>query len=86
MHPKKNMTAHVRVVSASKDEIESDITIAGEDGEPLAVFNGFVVQSLSASSRMSPERMDKGLYEIQWVADADVERKIDMGTRLRQTA
>ena len=43
-------------------------------GEPLAVFDGFIVQSLSASSRMSPERMDKGLYEIQWVADADVEQ------------
>ena len=68
------MTAHVRVVSASKDEIESDITIAGEDGEPLAVFTGFIVQSLSASSRMSPERVDKGLYEIQWVADADIQQ------------
>ena len=32
----------------------------------LAVFDGFVVQSLSASSRMSADHIDKGLYEIQW--------------------
>jgi acyl transferase domain-containing protein/acyl carrier protein len=70
--PEKNMTAHVRVVSATKDEIESDITISTENGEPLAVFNGFTVQSLNAASRMSPERVDKGLYEIQWVAHTDV--------------
>lgn len=65
--PEDNMTVHVRVVSAADDEIESDITIAGEGGRPLAVFNGFVVQSLNASSRTSTERIDKGLYEIQWV-------------------
>ena len=37
-------------------------------GRPLAVFDGFAVQSLSASSRMSPDRIDKGLFEIQWCA------------------
>ena len=62
------MTAHVYVVSATKDEIESDITIIGSAGEPLAVFTGFVLRSLSASSRLSPEGVDRGLYEIQWAA------------------
>ena len=70
--PEKNMTAHVRVVSATRDEIESEITVSSEDGGPLAVFNGFTVQSLNAASRMSPERVDKGLYEIQWVAHNDI--------------
>jgi len=69
--PEKTMTAHVRVISAGRDEIESDITITGDDGEPLAAFIGFTVQSLGASTRMSPERVDKGLYEIQWVATTD---------------
>ncbi|MEE2855687.1 MAG: type I polyketide synthase [Actinomycetota bacterium] len=72
--PAQNMTVHVRVVSADEDEIHSDITIANEDRQPLAVINGFVVQSLSASSRISPERVDKGLYEIQWVAHAGIQR------------
>ncbi len=72
--PEKNMTAHVRIVSATEDAIESDITITSDDGEPLAVFNGFTVQSLSAASRMSPERVDKGLYEIQWDAITDLQQ------------
>jgi acyl transferase domain-containing protein/acyl carrier protein len=72
--PEENMAVHVRVVSATKDEIESDITITGDDGEPLAVFNGFTVQALNASSRMSAERLDRGLYEIQWVAGSDVQQ------------
>ena len=55
------MTVHVRVVSATREEVESDITITDRAGRPLAVFDGFTVQSLSASSRMSPERIDKGL-------------------------
>jgi acyl transferase domain-containing protein/acyl carrier protein len=66
--PEDHMTAQITVVSATKDEIESDITLIGSDGQTLAVFTGFTLQALSASSRMSPERIDKGLYEIEWVA------------------
>lgn len=64
--PRENMTAHVSVVSATRELIESDITITDGSGQPLAVFTGFTVESLSASSRLSPERIDKGLYEIHW--------------------
>ncbi|MGF2947530.1 acyltransferase domain-containing protein, partial [Mycobacterium sp. Lab-001] len=69
--PEKAMTAHVRVTSVAADEIESDITITGDDGGLLAAFTGFTVQSLGASLRMSPERVDKSLYEVQWVAATD---------------
>lgn len=64
--PTANMTVHLRVVSATAEEIESDIAICDDRGERLAVFEGFTVASLSASSRMSPERIDKGLYELHW--------------------
>ena len=67
--PERAMTAHVRIVSATKDKIESDITITNDAGEPVAVLEGFTVQSLNSSSKMSPERVDKGLYEVHWVAD-----------------
>lgn len=70
--PEEKMTAHVRVVRASAEQIESDITITNRGGDPLAVFEGFAVQSLSAASAMSTERIDKGLYEIGWVATDDV--------------
>ncbi|MGA8328516.1 MAG: SDR family NAD(P)-dependent oxidoreductase, partial [Mycobacterium sp.] len=70
----KKMTAHARVVSSTKDEIESDITITGDDGRTLAVFTGFTLRSLNALSRMTPERVDKGLYQIQWVDRSEIER------------
>ncbi|KUI22184.1 polyketide synthase [Mycobacterium sp. GA-1285] len=69
--PKGDMTVRLTVRSASVEEIESDITICDHRGETLAVFEGFTVRSLSASTRMSPERIDKGLYELQWVPSAD---------------
>lgn len=70
--PQEGMTAHVRVVTATREQIECDITVTDDLGEPLAVFTGFTVESLSASSRVSPERIDKGLYEIAWEAYEDV--------------
>ncbi len=73
--PEENMTAHVRVVSAGKDEMESDITMISDSGEPLAVFKGFTVRSLSASSRVSPERVDRQLYEIDWIADPEMQNR-----------
>lgn len=71
--PEKHMRVCVRVGTATRDEVESDITITGADGTTLAVFDGFAVQALSASSRMSPERINKGLLEIQWIAADDEE-------------
>ncbi|UUO01999.1 type I polyketide synthase [Mycolicibacterium novocastrense] len=68
--PKGDMTVRLAVRSATAEEIESDITICDHRGERLAVFEGFTVRSLSASTRMSPERIDKGLYELQWVPAA----------------
>jgi acyl transferase domain-containing protein/NAD(P)-dependent dehydrogenase (short-subunit alcohol dehydrogenase family)/acyl carrier protein len=66
--PDEKMTVHARVVSTTKDEIESDVTITGDDGTPIAVFTGFTVRALNAASGMSAERVDKGLYELEWVA------------------
>jgi NAD(P)-dependent dehydrogenase (short-subunit alcohol dehydrogenase family)/acyl carrier protein len=64
--PDEQMSAHVRVLSATSEAVESDITVTDRLGNPLVVIEGFVVQSLSASARMSPDRIDKGLYELQW--------------------
>ncbi len=71
--PEPAMRVHVRVLSATQEHVECDITITDVAGTPLAVIDGFTVQSLSASSRMSPDHIDKGLLEVQWRAldDAD---------------
>ncbi|WP_264990602.1 type I polyketide synthase, partial [Mycobacterium kiyosense] len=65
--PEANMVARVRVVSATREEIESDIILSNQAGQPLAAFDGFLVRSLSCSSSMSLERIDKGLYEVEWI-------------------
>ena len=69
--PERQMTVRVDVVSATQEAVESDITITDGRGNPLAVLEGFVVQSLSTSSRMSPDHIDKGLYELQWCEKTD---------------
>jgi acyl transferase domain-containing protein/NAD(P)-dependent dehydrogenase (short-subunit alcohol dehydrogenase family)/acyl carrier protein len=69
--PTPNMRVQVRVVSATRDAVECDISITDRQGGVLAVFDGFTVQSLRSSSRMSVEHIDKGLYELQWSDMAD---------------
>ncbi|TRW78344.1 type I polyketide synthase [Mycolicibacterium sp. 018/SC-01/001] len=64
--PEPDMTVHVRVVAAGREEIESDITVVDRLGQTLVVLQGFTVQSLTASSAMSTERIDRGLYSVQW--------------------
>ncbi|MGO9505790.1 MAG: type I polyketide synthase [Mycobacterium sp.] len=69
--PEKHMSVRVRVISATAERIESDVTISDLLGNPLAVIHGFTLQSLTASSRMSPDRIDKGLLDIRWCAMDD---------------
>lgn len=72
--PEPGMTVRVSVVSTGAEEIESDITIVDRDGAALVVLGGFTVQSLDAASGMSTERIDRGLYEVQWVPGPAVEQ------------
>ncbi|WNG88073.1 type I polyketide synthase [Mycobacterium sp. ITM-2016-00317] len=74
--PEAGMTVHLRVVSATAEEIESDIVITDGRGEPLALFEGFTVRSLGASARMASERIDKGLYELQWEPKLESDRDL----------
>ncbi len=71
--PETRMTVHARVTSATREQVECDLTVVGHGGEVLAVLDGFTVQSLSASSRMSADRIDKGLYRVQWCERPDRE-------------
>ncbi|BBZ17981.1 type I polyketide synthase [Mycolicibacterium gadium] len=73
--PDAQMRVHVDVVSATSEAVECDITITDRPGNTLAVIDGFVVQSLSASSRMSPAHIDKGLYELHWEKTPDQSRE-----------
>ncbi|MFB1299545.1 type I polyketide synthase [Mycobacterium sp. pW049] len=70
--PEDHMTVRAEVVSATAEQVECNLTISDRAGRVLVVIDGFVVQSLGASSRMSPDRIDRGILEIHWAAmDAD---------------
>ncbi len=75
-----HMHVYVHVVSATAEEVECDITVTDPANSPIAVFTGFSVQSLGASSRMSPERIDKGLLDIHWRVVDDTADDPDDGT------
>ena len=75
--PEEQMTVRVEVGSETAEQVECDITITGRRGNLLAVIDGFTVQSLASSSRMSPDRIDKGLLEIQWCATTSDEVATD---------
>lgn len=66
--PEEHMTVRADVVSATAEQVECDLTISDPTGRPLVVIDGFTVQSLGTSSRVSPERIDKGILELHWCA------------------
>lgn len=68
----ERMRVHVKIVSATEDEVESDITITDLEGATLAIVDGFSVRALGAATRMSNEHIDGGLLELDWVATEDV--------------
>ncbi|MGV8873322.1 MAG: type I polyketide synthase [Rhodococcus sp. (in: high G+C Gram-positive bacteria)] len=71
--PQQSMTVDARMVSVSKSEIESDITISSPTGELLVSLEGFTVASLGSSTSMSPERVDKGLLEVCWMPGGELD-------------
>ncbi|MDG4664429.1 type I polyketide synthase [Mycobacterium sp. 236(2023)] len=66
--PEQHMTVRADVVSATAERIECDLVISDLSGRALVAIEGFIVQSLATSSRMSSERIDKGILEIHWCA------------------
>ncbi len=69
--PEEHMKVRVDVASATTEQVECDVVITDRLGNPLVTIDGFTVQSLAASSRMSPDRIDKGILDIQWCAMDD---------------
>ena len=64
--PAEQMQVHVRVHSATEEEIDSDIDVTDGAGKTIAQFRGFCVRSLGVASQLSLDRIDKGLLEVHW--------------------
>lgn len=66
--PVPQMHVAAQVVEADDRIIVSDIQVLDPDGKLLIEIDGFRAQSLEASMRLTPDRVDKALYELEWHA------------------
>jgi acyl transferase domain-containing protein/acyl carrier protein len=65
-HPTPHMQAYARLRRADERLIIGDIQVVDTEGNLLAEIEGFRAQSLEASMSLAPERIDRGLYELEW--------------------
>lgn len=64
--PAKDMVVVARVVAADRSRIVSDIALCDSTGRVLVEIDRFRAQSLDAAAGLSPDRIDSGLYELEW--------------------
>ncbi|MFE9020826.1 type I polyketide synthase [Streptomyces sp. NPDC007808] len=64
--PADEMYVVAEVARADALVIVSDIALCDADGRVLVDIRGFRAQSLDAAASLTPERIDQGLYEVQW--------------------
>jgi acyl transferase domain-containing protein/aryl carrier-like protein len=65
--PVPQMRAWARLHKADAQLVIGDIQVLDTAGNLLAEIEGFRAQSLEASISLAPERIDKGLYELEWL-------------------
>ena len=65
-HPVRHMQAYARLVKADKRLVVGNVQVTDTAGNLLAEIEGFRAQSLEASMSLAPERIDRGLYELEW--------------------
>lgn len=64
--PVPGMRVAVRVRRADERSVLSDISIVSPAGDLLVEIEGFRAQSLAAVLGLSPEHLDRSLYELEW--------------------
>ncbi len=64
--PARRMYAYAEVRQADQQYVVGDIQVVDPEGILLAEIEGFRAQSLEASISLASERIDRGLYELEW--------------------
>lgn len=64
--PVAQMQVYARLVKADDRVVIGDIEVTDMDGNVLAEIAGFRAQSLDASMSQTLDRIDQGLYELEW--------------------
>lgn len=65
-HPVRCMQAYARLIKADKRLVIGNVQVTDTEGNLLAEIEGFRAQSLEASMSLAPERIDRGLFELEW--------------------
>jgi acyl transferase domain-containing protein/aryl carrier-like protein len=64
--PEQQMQAYARILRADDQLVVGTIQVVDTQGNLLAEIEGFRAQSLEASMSLTPEHIDRGLYELVW--------------------
>jgi acyl transferase domain-containing protein len=64
--PVQQMQAYARILRADERLVVGNIQVVDAEGHLLAEIEGFRAQSLEASMSLAPERIERGLYELEW--------------------
>ncbi|WP_327138862.1 type I polyketide synthase [Nocardia sp. NBC_01327] len=64
--PVADMVVVAQVRMADLSRIVSDIALCDRTGRVLVQIDGFRAQSLAVAASLSPDRIDRGLYELTW--------------------
>lgn len=64
--PVQRMQAFARLIKADSRLVVGNVQVVDMEGNLLAEIQGFRAQSLEASISQAPERIDRGLYELEW--------------------
>jgi acyl transferase domain-containing protein/aryl carrier-like protein len=66
--PVEQMHVAAEIVEADDQHIVSNLRMLNPDGDVLVEIEGFRARSLETSAGLSPQRIDRGLYELTWQA------------------
>ncbi|HEY1348702.1 MAG TPA: type I polyketide synthase [Ktedonobacteraceae bacterium] len=64
--PVLRMQAYATLRQADAHQVVGDVRVIDAQGRLLAEIEGFRAQSLESSLSLTPERIDRGLYELVW--------------------
>jgi acyl transferase domain-containing protein/acyl carrier protein len=66
--PAARMRVAAEIVDVDDRHVVSNLRLLDPGGDVLVEIEGFRAQSLETAGRLAPQRIDKGLYELEWQA------------------
>ncbi|HEU5380162.1 MAG TPA: type I polyketide synthase [Ktedonobacteraceae bacterium] len=80
--PVQQMQAVARLIKADDRLVIGNVQVVDTEGNLLAEIEGFRAQSLEASMSLAPDRIDRGLYELEWRLEERSDEADDPAARI----